>query len=69
MVSDFPIVLDAMHFGPQWMIDTVASLSILQHFQSISRGVLAVRDVIFFLLMIGVWLVATATLLEIKKAE
>ncbi len=69
MVSDFPIVLDVFSEMPQSVVDFVVSLSMLQHFQAISKGVLALQDVLYFCLMIAVWLTATVILLEWKKAE
>ena len=41
----------------------------LTHFTAISKGVLDVRDVLYFLLVIGVWLVATTIVLDLKKAD
>jgi len=44
-------------------------LSFLTHFQAISRGVLDLRDVVFFLLCIGTWLAATVLVIDLKKAD
>jgi ABC-2 type transport system permease protein len=69
MVSDFPIVLDVFNGAPQWLIDAVASFSMLNHFHAISRGVLAFQDLAYFVLMILAWLFATVIMLDVKKAE
>ncbi len=53
----------------QSVIDLVAQLSLLTHFEAISRGVLDMRDVFFYCLFIAIWLVATAIVVEQKKAE
>ena len=53
---------------PQAVVDAVANLSFLSHFNSISRGVVDVRDLLYFVFVIGFWLVANRIVLEIKKA-
>jgi len=44
-------------------------LSFLTHFQAITRGVLDLRDVMYFLLSIGAWLFATVLVIDLKKAD
>jgi len=41
----------------------------LTHFDSISKGVLDIRDILFFGVFIAAWLVASAAVIEIKKAN
>ncbi|HHQ13918.1 MAG TPA: ABC transporter permease [Chromatiales bacterium] len=69
LLSGFPLVLDFFAGAPQAVIDTVAGLSFLTHFTSISKGVIDLRDVAYFLLVIGAWLYATTIVLEMKKAD
>jgi ABC-2 type transport system permease protein len=54
---------------PQVMIDALASLSFLTHFSSIAKGVIDLRDVLYFATLIVVWLAATAIVLDMKKAD
>lgn len=54
---------------PQVIVDAIAQLSLVTHFDAISRGVLDFRDVFFYLLFIACWLVATGIVIEQKKAE
>jgi ABC-2 type transport system permease protein len=69
-LSGFALVLDAFRaWAPQALIDAIASLSFLMHFESISRGVIDLRDVLYFALLIGFWLIATAIVLDMKKAD
>ena len=49
--------------------DAVAQLSFLAHFEAISRGVLDLRDLVFFALSIGFWLIACGLVIELKKAD
>jgi ABC-2 type transport system permease protein len=51
------------------VVDAVAGLSFLTHFQAISKGVLDLRDVLYFGLVIGFWLYATAVVVDLKKAD
>ncbi len=70
MLAGFPLVLDLFSgWLPGPLLDAVASISFLTHFAAISKGVLDVRDVLYFLLVIGVWLVATTIVLDLKKAD
>jgi ABC-2 type transport system permease protein len=70
VLSGFPLVLEFFSaWFPQFVPDAISSFSFLTHFQSISKGVLDVRDIFFFLSLIAFWLFATATIIEMKKAE
>ena len=70
LLSGLPMVLDLFRtWMPQTLIDGIANLSFLVHFTSISRGVLDLRDVLYFLLVIAFWLAANRIVLERKKAE
>jgi ABC-2 type transport system permease protein len=69
LLSGFPLVLDFFRgWLPQWLIDVVSSLSFLSNFESISKGVLDLRNVIYFGLVIGFWLYASAVVIDAKKA-
>ena len=70
MLAGFPLVLDFFSgWLPGPLLDAVASLSFLTHYTAISKGVLDLRDVLYFLLVIGVWLYATTLVLDLKKAD
>jgi ABC-2 type transport system permease protein len=70
LLAGFPLVLDFFSgWAPQAVVDTIAGLSFLTHFASISKGVLDLRDILYFLLVIGAWLYATAIVIDIKKAD
>jgi len=64
-----PVVLDAFYrWAPGWLVDGIASLSFLTHFRAISRGVLDLKDVAFFLILIAAWLAACTVVIERNKA-
>ncbi len=69
MVSGVPMVLDAFAWAPQWLIDFVAGLSFLTRFEAISRGVIDLRDLIYFAAMIGLWLYLTQWALQRSKHQ
>lgn len=69
VVSGSDIVLSAFTWAPQFLSDAIAALSFLTHFDSISKGVLDLRDMLFFIIFIGSWLLASAIVIEIKKAN
>lgn len=70
LLAGTPLVLDV--FRPwlsQHAIDALASLSFLAHYASISRGVIDLRDAIYFGSLIGCWLYANALVVDMKKAH
>jgi ABC-2 type transport system permease protein len=70
LLAGFPMALDLVRgWAPQTWVDSFAGLSFLTHFQAISRGVLDLRDVVFFLLSIAAWLAATVLVIDLKKAD
>lgn len=70
VVAGFPIVLDAFQsWASAPIVDAISALSFLTHFEAISKGVLDLRDVFYFLIMMAAWLVATAIVIDMKKAD
>jgi ABC-2 type transport system permease protein len=70
LLAGFPLVLDFFRaLLPQVLVDAIAGLSFLTHFNAISRGVIDLRDLLFFVLTIGFWLVAGAVVIDLKKAD
>ncbi|OQX39263.1 MAG: ABC transporter permease [Oceanospirillales bacterium LUC14_002_19_P2] len=70
VVAGYPIVLDAFQsWAPAPVVDAIGALSFLTHFEAISKGVLDLRDVMYFLVMMAAWLLATAIVIDMKKAD
>ena len=71
LLAGFPIVLDFFRVMglPQGVIDAISGLSFLTHFNAISKGVMDLRDLFYFGLMIGFWLYATTIVIDLKKAD
>ena len=67
VASGMTLVLDAFSaWAPDEVVTTVASFSFLGHFDAITAGVVDLRDLVFFLSLIGVWLVATMIVIRQK---
>jgi ABC-2 type transport system permease protein len=65
-----PQVLDFFSGAlPRKLINAVAHLSMLRHFEAIARGVLDIRDLVYFLLSTIGWLVAGVLLLDLKRTR
>jgi ABC-2 type transport system permease protein len=70
VLAGFPLVLNwVAGWGAKLLVDGIANLSFLTHYDAISKGVLDFRDIFFFIGFIAAWLVATAIVLDMKKAE
>jgi ABC-2 type transport system permease protein len=69
MLAGFPAVLDVFAGGPNWLIEAVNAMSFLSHYESIQRGVIEMRDLVFFGSLIGAWLYGCAVVLDMKKAQ
>lgn len=52
---------------PRRLVNAVAHLSMLRHFEAISRGVLDLRDLLYFLLSMAAWLTAGVLVLDLKR--
>ena len=70
VIMGSPILLNAFpSWVPQWLVDAFSAMGFLTHFDSIAKGVLDIRDFLFFSVFIGAWLLASAIVIEMKKAN
>lgn len=70
ILAGHPMVLDVFSgWAPQSVVDTIASFSFLAHFDAIQKGVIDFRDIFYFGGLMTVWLVATAIIIDMKKAD
>ena len=68
LLAGQPQVLDFLQGSvPRRLLNGVAHLSLLRHFEAIARGVLDVRDVLYFVLCIASWLTAGVLVLDLKR--
>jgi len=67
-MSGLELVLNFFRiWAPDLLVDTVASMSFLTHFQAITKGVIDLRDVIFFGSLITFFLLANVVAVDAKK--
>ncbi|MEW9571085.1 ABC transporter permease subunit [Rhodanobacter sp. Si-c] len=65
-----PQVLDFFSGAlPRRLVNAMAYLSMLRHFEAIARGVLDLRDLAYFVLSTVGWLIAGVLLLELKRVR
>jgi ABC-2 type transport system permease protein len=70
LAAGYPFVLDAFSaWLPPTIVDAIASLGFLSHFEDISKGVIDLRDLVYFGLLIGTCLYANTLILGIKQAD
>ncbi|NKB19749.1 MAG: ABC transporter permease subunit [Alphaproteobacteria bacterium] len=68
MMSGLELVQSAFRgWAPDLVVDLVRSFSFLVHYDAIVRGVIDIRDMIFFVSIIGVFLFATMVVVDLKK--
>ncbi len=70
ILAGFPPVINLLqNLGApgQWLVNIVASFSVITHFNWFEKGVLDSRDVVFFLSVIGFSLFATSVILRTHR--
>jgi ABC-2 type transport system permease protein len=69
-VAGTPVVLGLLQgWAPEWLIVAVAQTSLVNHFDAITRGVIDLRDLVYFLSVMVAFLFANAILIDLEKAE
>ncbi len=56
-------------WAPEFMVDVIGGLSFLTHFEQLTKGVIDLADLVFFLSFIVFWLFANTIIVEMKKAD
>jgi ABC-2 type transport system permease protein len=70
LAAGYPVVLDIFSsWLPPVIVDGIASLGFLTHFADISKGVIDLRDLVYFGLLIGTCIYANTLILGIKQAD
>ncbi|MCA8973254.1 MAG: ABC transporter permease subunit [Planctomycetes bacterium] len=63
-----PVLVDAITgWMPAWMVDVVTGVSPYMYFQSITRGVIDTRDIVYFACFCGFFLYANAMMLNRRR--
>jgi ABC-2 type transport system permease protein len=67
-VSGAPLVLDFFRdWAPLLFINTIASFIFLTHFSAITAGVIDLRDVIYFISLIALFLLVNIVVIDLKR--
>ena len=70
VMSGFSLVIDFFRgWAPQALVEAIASFSFLTHFDSIMKGVIDVRDLVYFGTLIVFWLYANVIVITNRKAS
>jgi ABC-2 type transport system permease protein len=68
-MSGLDLVLETVRrLMPQPVVAFVAGLSFLSHFNAITKGLIDLRDLVFFVSMIAFWLLASVVVVDAKRA-
>jgi ABC-2 type transport system permease protein len=68
-MSGIDMVLNVFRgWTPPLILETISSMSFLTRFDALSRGVIELRDLVFFVSLIGFWLFATIMAVDSRKA-
>ncbi len=70
ILAGFPPVTDfLLRIAPEWLAAGVAQASFITHFESMQRGVLDLRDVVYFASVMAFMLFATQIVIENRKGK
>ncbi len=69
-MSGVEMVLNVFRlWAPEVLVQAVASLSFLTHFNAVTKGVIDLRDLVFFGSVIVFWLLANVVVVDLKKSS
>jgi ABC-2 type transport system permease protein len=68
-VASYPLVTDFLSKRSPALADVVRHFSVAERFQSFTRGVITLPDVVFFASFIGFWLFVNTVIVDHRKAD
>lgn len=69
ILAGFPPVTNLLvSWAPPWVVEGIASFSVMTHFDSIQKGVVDTRDVLYFLSVMGFSLFTTGVIIRAHRA-
>ena len=70
LLAGYPPVTELLSaLAPRWLVEVVAGFSFSQHYEQMQRGVVDLRDLIYFASVIVFMLMATHVTLENRKSR
>jgi gliding motility-associated transport system permease protein len=64
----WPVMDLLTNWASPWLVQTIASFSVMTHFESIQKGVIDSRDILFFLSIIAFSLFTTSVIIRAHRA-
>jgi ABC-2 type transport system permease protein len=68
-VASYPVVTDFLSRNLPVLADVARRISVADRFQSFTRGIISLRDLIFFASFIGFWLFLNTVIVDHRKAD
>jgi gliding motility-associated transport system permease protein len=68
-VASYPVVTDFLSRNTPVLAEVARRIAVIDRFQDFTRGVVSLRDLIFFITFIGFWLFLNAVIVEQRKAD
>ena len=69
ILAGYPPVTDTLSkVAPAWLVDGVAAFSFMSHLDAMQKGILDLRDLLYFASVMGFMLFATHVVLESRKS-
>lgn len=68
-VASYPVVTDFLSRNVPVLAEVARRMSVTERFMGFTRGVIALRDIIFFASFIGFWLFVNTVIVEHRKAD
>ncbi len=68
-VASYPVVTDFLSRNTPVLADIARRIAVIDRFQDFTRGVVSLRDLIFFVTFIGFWLFLNTVIVEQRKAD
>ncbi|RLB13183.1 MAG: ABC transporter permease, partial [Deltaproteobacteria bacterium] len=69
VLAGWPPVTGALSgWAPLWLVDIVSGFSFISHFASLQRGVIDLRDIVYFVSVIAFMLFANGVILQYRRS-
>ncbi len=68
-VASYPLVTDFLSRNPPALAEIARRLAVLDRYQAFTRGIVSLRDLVFFASFIGFWLFLNTVLVDQRKAD
>jgi gliding motility-associated transport system permease protein len=67
--ASYPLVTDFLDRNTPVMAEVARHFAVVDRYEDFTRGLISLRDIVFFTTFIGFWLYLTAVLVEQRKAD